>query len=151
MLAEIEKRFRSGKIRNGDCDLLKKIIATSDDESALESAIYIFGRSCNYDPGVLVVCHKYLDEQPIPGLTAVCMRVACDYWNLWEIYKETISRYLDLDLYEEWYDEVLFVCGFCLKLTNKRNADLFCARLDNLMDRARREGVSELVELARDA
>jgi hypothetical protein len=81
MLAEIEKRFRSGLITKSDCDALKGIIVTSDDESTLESAIYIYGRSCSFDEDILKLCKRYLVDQPVPGLTAACMRTALDYWG----------------------------------------------------------------------
>lgn len=148
MPVAIEIRFRAGKIGKSDCDALKSIIVGSDDESTLESAIYIFGRSCKFDPDVLTVCEKHFLEQPVPGLTAVCMRVACDYWGLWEPYQDTLARYLDIGLYDEWYDEVSFACRFCAKLSDEQATKFFAPKLTVLLDAARREGVSELVELA---
>src|SRR5688572_11859486 len=148
MLVDIEKRFRAGKIGKPDCDTLKNIIVGSDDESTLESAIYIFGRSCKFDPEVLIVCEKHFLEQPVPGLTAVCMRVTCDYWELWETYRDALARYLDIGLYDEWYDEVYFACRFCAKLGDEQATKFFAPKLTVLLDAARRDGVSELLELA---
>jgi hypothetical protein len=148
MLVDIESRFRAGEIGNSDCDALKTIILASTDESELESALYIFGRSCRFDPEVLAVCEKYFLEQPAPGLTAVCMRTAFDYWGLWESYRGVLARYLDAKLYDEWYDEVLFACRFCTKLTVDHDTDFFAAKLMTLLDAARREGHFELLKLA---
>lgn len=148
MLADIEERFRSGSITKSDCDALKGIIVASDDESTLESAIYIYGRSCGFDQDVLEICKRYLVAQPVPGLTAVCMRTALDYWGLWEQYPEVLIGYLNIDLYDEWYDEVLFACRFCSKLNTEQAVTVFTPRLTTLLDTAKKEGISELLELA---
>lgn len=148
MLVDIENRFRSGEIGKADCDALKSIIIGSEDESKLESAIYIFGRSCELDPEVLAVCKKYFLEQPVPGLTAVCMRTTFDYWGLWRPHQDVLASYLDIDLYDSWYDEVLFACRFCAKLTVEHATELFAPRLTALLDAAHRKDFSELLELA---
>lgn len=147
VLADIESRFRSGSITNSDCDELKAIILSVADESTLESAIYIYGRSCRFDRDVLEVCRRYLVDQPVPGLTAVCMRTALDYWGLWEQYPDVLNAYLNIDLYDEWYDEVLFACRFCSKLTAEQSAAYFAPRLARLLDAAKKEAISELAEL----
>jgi hypothetical protein len=147
-IADIEERFRSGSITKSDCEALKRIIVASDDESTLESAIYIYGRSCSFDRDVLEVCKRYLVDQPVPGLTAVCMRTALDDWDLWEQYPEVLTGYLNIDLYDEWYDEVLFACRFCSKLSAEQTTTAFACRLTALLDAAKREGISELLELA---
>ena len=148
MLVDIENRFRAGEIGKSDCDALKSIIVSSDDESTLESALYIFGRSCRFDPKIMAVCKRYFLEQPVPGLTAVCMRITFDCWGLWEPYQEVLARYLDVELYDEWYDEVLFACRFCSRLTIEQATDSFVPKLTALLDAARREGLSELLEVA---
>lgn len=148
MLADIENRFRSGEIGKSDCDALKRIIIGSDDESKLESAIYIFGRSCGFDPEVLAVCKKHFLEQPVPGLTAVCMRTTFDYWGLWEPHRDVLARYLDISFYDSWYDEVLFACRFCAKLTAEHATEFFAPKLTVLLKTAHKEKISELLELA---
>lgn len=147
-ISDIEERFRSGSITKSDCDVLKGIIVATDDESTLESAIYVYGRSCSFDRDVLEVCKRYLVDHPVPGLTAVCMRTALDYWNLWEQYPEVLAAYLNIDLYDEWYDEVLFACRFCSKLSAEQTTTAFAPRLTALLDAAKREGTSELLQLA---
>lgn len=148
MLVEIENRFRTGDIRKSDCDALRSIIIGSKDESELESAIYIFGRSCSFDSEVYAVCKRYFLEQPVPGLTAVCMRITFDYWGLWEPHREVLTKFLNISLYSEWYDEVLFACRFCTRLTLERVTGFFRPRLTALLDAARREGISELLAVA---
>jgi|GEM_PF-3536206 hypothetical protein len=147
MLAGIQKRFMAGEIGKADCDALREIIVSSDDESTLESAIYIFGRSCGCDARVLDVCRRYFLEQPVPGLTAVCMRTAFDYWGLWESHRDVLARYLDVERYDEWYDEVIFACRFCSKLTAERATEFFAVKLTAVLDAARRREISELLEL----
>jgi hypothetical protein len=132
---------------NSDCDELKAIILSVADESTLESAIYIYGRSCRLDRDVLEICRRYLVDQPVPGLTAVCMRTALDYWGLWEEYPEVLNAYLNIDLYDEWYDEVLFACRFCSELTADQRTTHFASRLADLLDAAKKKGIAELAEL----
>jgi hypothetical protein len=149
MLADIERRFRSRGIDGSDCAELKSIILSSDNESALESAIFIFGRSCPFDVDVLEVCKKYFLEQPVPGLTAVCMRTALDFWGLWKQYPGVLSGYLKVELYGEWYDEVLFASAFCKRLDTERATTAFKHPLRDLFEAAERLGISELVEAGR--
>jgi hypothetical protein len=92
-LTEIEARFREGRIRSSDLQALKTLITKSGDESSLESAIYIFGRSCSLDRDVLPVCMLHILERPEPGLTAVCMRTAFDYWGRWEANGDVLAAY----------------------------------------------------------
>jgi hypothetical protein len=67
------------------------------------------------------------------------MRTALDYWDLWEQYAEVLAGYLNIDLYDEWYDEVLFACRFCCKLNAERATTAFSARLTTLLE-GRKEG-----------
>jgi hypothetical protein len=46
---------------------------------------------------------------------------------------------LNIDLYDEWYDEVLFACRFCCKLNAERATTAFSARLTTLLE-GRKEG-----------
>lgn len=147
-LSDIEKRFRSGLMTQSDCHALKRIIVAGDHESVLESAIYIYGRSCSFDQDVLDVCERYLSDKPVPGLTAVCMRTVLDYWNLWERYPQALAGYLNIDIYDEWYDEVLFACRFCSKLTAEQATTIFASQLTALLDAARRLGIADLLEVA---
>ena len=60
---------------------------------------------------------------------------------------DTRIGYLSIDLYDEWYDEIIFACRFCSKLTAEKGVSLFAPRLSALLDAASREGFSELVQL----
>jgi hypothetical protein len=115
MLTEIEARFREGRIQSSDCQALKTLITNSVDESNLESAIYIFGRSCPLDADVLGVCMFHILKKPEPGLTAACMRTAFDHWGRWEANKSALAAYIDMSRYDDWYDEVIFASRFLYK------------------------------------
>jgi hypothetical protein len=147
MLTEIERRFRGGQIRSSDCEALKTLIINSGDESNLESAIYIFGRSCPFDTHVLDVCLLHILERPKPGLTAACMRTAFDYWGRWDANRDVLAGYIDMNRYDDWYDEVIFASRFCANLSKTRATDFFDSRLNVLKKNALKNGNVELLEL----
>jgi hypothetical protein len=146
MLTAIEEKFRAGVIDKVDRAALKQIIIDTKNESDLESALYIFGRSGPLDPTVLKICIAQI-ESPKPGLTAVCMRTAFDYWDRWEDHKNILSSYVNIALYAEWYDEVLFASRFCAKLSKSGATNFFDSRLAALRHAAALHGHDDLVQL----
>lgn len=147
MLTKIEERFREGQMRSCDCEVLKTLITSSSDESSLESAIYIFGRSCPFDADVLGICFLHILEMPEPGLTAACMRTAFDYWGRWETHKDALAAYIDIGRCEDWYDEVIFASRFCANLSKTKVTDFFDSRLELLRSGALKNGNIDLLEL----
>lgn len=67
---------------------------------------------------------------------------------MWRQYPEVLKTYLNVDLYDEWYDEVLFACGLSAELTADRDTTAFASRLAALLDGAQKKGIPELIELA---
>ena len=149
MLTEIEARFREGRINGSDCKDLKTLIISDRGESSLESAIYIFGRCCPFDPDVLGICMFHILQKPEPGLTAVCMRTAFDYWGRWETNKPVLAAYINMNRYDDWYDEVIFATRFCINLSGTKVTDFFDSHLKCLREAASKNGNTELLELIR--
>ena len=116
----LEEKFRSKGLDPEDEPILRnEIIKNNDNPSKLLSFVYIYGYSFAENSDILDICGFYI-RHPIPGLTAICMRVAIDYWRK-EKYFSSLEKYLDRDLLDsEWYDEVIFTIGFI-----SRNSELF--------------------------
>jgi hypothetical protein len=112
MPVDFETKFRESKLDTDDCRPLRSLILENHENfEKLISLIYIFGYSCPEDKEVLHLCDRYMNH-PIPGLTAVCMRVAIDYWGHWMDYIHVINNFLDTSIFDVWYDEVLFSASF---------------------------------------
>lgn len=110
-----EDKFQTSDFTASDCHkLADEIVEAKDDEDRLLSLIYMFGYSCDEDRRVVSICENYI-RNPVPGLTAICLKVMCDYWNHADKLVMEIANYLDLDLFESWYDEVIFSESFVRK------------------------------------
>jgi hypothetical protein len=119
---DYEKKFRdSGLVSADEQGLFNKIIC-SKDAGELLSLIYIYGRSFPKKEKIADLCEYYLGH-PIPGLTAVCMRVLIEYWGELEGNINIISKYLDTNLYDIWYDEVIFSVSFVGRHLENPNFD----------------------------
>lgn len=111
MSVRFEEKFRSKGLDSTDEPEVRRNILETSNETKLLSYIYIYGRSFPEHAAVLGICDYYMRE-PIPGLTAVCMRVTIDYWNRYSEYLDILEYYLNISLYEEWYDEIIFAVSF---------------------------------------
>lgn len=118
-LTEIEERFQSIGITPSDCEFLSRLIVQSDEYGELMPAIHMFGYSCEMNNEVLKVCDHFMKDEMTPGLTAVCMKISIEHWCLWSQYMDVIEKFVDLSIYEEWYDEVIFAISFV-----NRNRDI---------------------------
>jgi hypothetical protein len=47
------------------------------------------------------------------------MKVIVDYWGKWEENISALELYLDMSIFEDWYDEVIFAASYV-----NRNQDL---------------------------
>lgn len=113
----LESKFHSGGLEKKDCAIILAEIRAAHKYSDMMSLIYMFGYLCDENAEVMQLCDNLICN-PVPGLTAVCMRVAIDYWNNWEKYENILKYYLDLSIYEEWYDEVIFTVSFIRRNEN---------------------------------
>lgn len=111
MLIDLEQKFRTQGLDESDCASLLCQIQTTDDYSKLLSLIYIFGRTCRETVAVADICRFYI-ANPEPGLTAVCLKVLVDYWGKWEENCAALETYLDMAVFEDWYDEVIFAASY---------------------------------------
>lgn len=111
MSVDFEKKFRSKGLDPIDEPEVRRSILQTNDEIKLLSYIDIYGRSFPEQAQILNLCDYYI-KNPVPGLTANCMRVSIDFWNKYSEYYDVLESYLDFSLYEEWYDEIIFVVSF---------------------------------------
>jgi hypothetical protein len=125
---DFEYKFRNQGLDNKDEVEVRKKILTSQDSGLLLSYIYIYGRSFPQNVDILNKCNHFIVNQ-IPGLTAVCMTVLIDYWNKYEAYYDVMYKFLDLNLFDTWYDEIIFTVSFI----DRRKEDLLFPK--NLLDR----------------
>jgi hypothetical protein len=111
MPGELEKKFRNRGLDPEDEPRLRNEILNTKDPAKLLSYIYIYGRSFDEQNQIVRICEHYISK-PVPGLTANCMRVVIDYWGRHNQYYHMIEFYLDVDLLDEWYDEIIFSVSF---------------------------------------
>lgn len=137
-------KFEQMGIHEADCPLLFRDIENANDLNAVGVLIYIFGYSCDKDQRILPICDRHI-RSPVPGLTAICMRVAIEYWGLLEKYMDVLAKYLDMDLFEEWYDEVIFAAGYVSRLDPTKITPQLADRFQRFTSdpRAKREGLLE--------
>lgn len=127
MSIDYRMKFRlHGPLDKDDEPRIRREIVESRDGSKLLSLIYIYGRSFGENEKILGVCDNLI-RNPVPGLTAVCMKVLIDYWNKWEIYTHTLEHFLDMSIFEDWYDEVIFAVSY---VNRNRNLPFPPALLD---------------------
>lgn len=145
MSLDIEERFRSGSaLSDTDRVRIEGIISNSSDASQLESLIYIYCRSFRKNDSVLKVMDHYIFESPIPGLTCICLKAATIFWNVKQKYLREMEHYVDYQLYETWYDEVVFCANFFRDETDYRS-DEVVKKLEGLIGAARDAGDDDLV------
>ena len=77
----------------------------------LSSLLYMWGRTFPEEPSVRAVCRRHI-EVPSPGLTATCLKLVCDFWDGWEENEQHLAHYLDPEIYDDWYDEVVVAYSF---------------------------------------
>src|SRR5437868_4281465 len=101
----LQKKFRATGLQPSDREPLLQCIRVEADPIKLADLLYMWGYTYSEEPTVKMVCIQHL-IQPIPSLTATCLKLLCDEWNHWREYEEHLARYLDPQIYDEWYDEV---------------------------------------------
>lgn len=117
MPIDFEKKFRSRGLEAADESDLREAILATKDTSRLLSFLYMYGYSYKEDLEVLKICDTYICN-PVPGLTAVCMKVAIDYWGRWKSYAYELAAFLDFSKYDLWYDEVIFSSSYVARNTD---------------------------------
>ncbi len=110
-LSDLEDKFRSRGLELADREPLLVCIQTEQDPIKLASFLYMWGYTFPEQPTVRAACVGYL-KKPIPGVTATCLKVLCDFWGQWKHYEEELACYLDPDIYSDWYDEVIVAFSF---------------------------------------
>jgi len=145
-LIDIETRYRTGTaLSEADKALLEDLIVSSRDEFSVQSALYIYGASFGPQNEVTKRADQFIRHTRVPGLTATCLKVLADFWSFHEMYRDELEKFLDYDLYEEWYDEVTMSVSFYLRhpeLQSKVGKD----RLDEVQRKATQAGEVDLIE-----
>lgn len=110
--SEFEGKFRSVGLDPEDRDGLLECIRQESNLTHLGSLLYMWGYSFEELPEVRALCIKHI-EQPYPALTAICLKLVCNWWGHWREYEQQLSHYLDAELFEdEWYEEVIVAFSF---------------------------------------
>jgi hypothetical protein len=145
-LANIQKRYRAGAVlSNEDKTYLEDTICSSGDVFALQSAIYLYGMSFTKNDKIVERAHYFIRTHPTPGLTATCLKVVADFWEMHEVYRDELERYLDYNIYDEWYDELTVSTSFFLRNPSLQNGTT-ALKLLELERRARSEKDLDLLE-----
>jgi hypothetical protein len=142
-LSDLEDKFRSRGLEPEDREPLLLSIKTELDPTRLASALYIWGYTFPEEPTVRAACISYL-KQPIPGVTHICLKVLCDFWGQWQRYEEELARYLDPDIYSDWYDEVIVAFSFVTRHPYGWSAQTL-ARYANVEREAKRLGLTDFI------
>lgn len=115
-LSSIQLRYRAGAELNAEekaC--LEDIITSSNDLISLQSAMYLYGTNFSFNENIAKRLDRFIDSEPFPGITATCIKVMVDFWNLHETYYEHLERYVNYACYDVWYDEVIVCVSFFLR------------------------------------
>jgi hypothetical protein len=146
-LLAIEAKARSGSsLSEYDKSTLERTIASLNDYIELQSAIYIYGSNFGPSQSVCDRAKRFVLLEPVPGLTATCIKVVADFWNSPQDYIEVMNDYVDYDKYDEWYDEVIVSTSFLLRHP-EHQSDRSKLRLANLRERAEQDHDSGLLDL----
>lgn len=111
MSMNFDKIFQERKLTESECAQLSKAVIDCDDYQRLLSWVYILGYSCPPNENTV----RKLDglvKHPMPGLTAIAMRVLMDFWGMRQQYLEYLDYFLDPEKFEEWDEEVVFSFNF---------------------------------------
>jgi len=139
MSVDIERKFKLQGLGQEDEPMLFENIKTTRSGTELLSFIYIYGKSFPENDTISSICDHYI-KNPIPGLTAVCMQVMIDFWNHSKKYLDIIEKFLDPDLIEEWYDEIIFSVSYV-----SNNKSILPDKIRNRFDLISRD--STIIEL----
>lgn len=117
MSIDWDSKFQSVGLTEDDCKGILQTIESGQDAHRLSSLLYMYGYSCKPHLTIIRICDKYI-KNPVPGLTAVCLKVLADYWSMWNNYNNEIEGYLNIELFDVWYDEVIFSVNFVIDNAN---------------------------------
>ncbi len=143
LLKKLESKHRTTGLDENDCALLKEFIVKAQEVSELASALEMYGYWCKFDSTVAHVCKRHIQKTPSPGLTATCLRLVCYYWGMWQLYQGDLIRYLDANIYDDWYNEIVFSIRYCSELRASGETDIFNSKLDVLKSRSQELGIDE--------
>lgn len=144
---ELKEKFRLSGLTTEDRAPLFRLITTTEDQEALASLVYIFGRSFPKDDKVAAVCGRFLKDY-VPGLTASCMKTLIDFWGLWDSNQSAIAHFLDVDLYELWYDEVIFSANFVSRNRNLPFTRDIVTRYNDLIESPEAKEIVNILKLS---
>jgi hypothetical protein len=146
-LKDIQQRYRVGEsLSAGDKVYLENLIALEDDMFSLQSAIYLYGVNFKENDLVIKRADYFITSDPMPGLTATCLKVLADFWNMSSTYQNELEKYLDYHCYEDWYDEVAVSVSFFLRYPHFQTASVKL-KLAELEKQARVQRENSLIEL----
>lgn len=122
ILKDIQERYRMGATLPIEDKLhLKHLIIYSDEASSLQSAFYLYGMNFEKDQEIVDRASHFIREEPLPGLTATCLKVVADFWSMHDNYRNELEKYLDYELYDVWYDELTVCVSFFLRHLKLQN------------------------------
>ena len=128
------------------CEGLSKIILGEHDIGTLEEAIVAYGRSCYVNDAIKQVCDRNIFEREVPGLTAACLRALERSGRLDDAYFNIIKSFIDIDRYDEWYDETVFSLGFYYDLPDGVAKNALSGVVGEFVHAAADRGDAELIE-----
>jgi hypothetical protein len=109
--SELNEKYLSKGLGPEDRQPLLDCIKAERDPLKLAGLLTMWGYDFTEEPEVLEICIRHI-KQPSPMLTAMCLKLVCDYWGYWREHEEQLARYLDPDIYDDWYDEVIVAYSF---------------------------------------
>lgn len=138
-------KMRSGRaIDDNEKRIILEKINHSSDQFLLSELIYEYAynyKSCDELHDTL---EKYATT-PVPGLTAVILKVALDICCMGE-FENFILHYLDYEMMDIWYDEVIFSSSYVMRNIDKLDENYKTAlfKLREIAIRDQRESLLNL-------
>jgi hypothetical protein len=80
----------------------------------------------------------------MPGVTATCLKLVCDYWGRSKEHEQDLARFLDPAIYDEWYDEVIVAFAYVSRHPYGWSEETL-ARYTRVARQAERLGLSEFL------
>jgi hypothetical protein len=149
-LIKVINKFREGiyQLNNNDKLLLKNVIVSSGDIDDLSNSIYIYSYSFEIDKDVVDICRNFIIKNMTPGLSSICFKAVVRYWCIYECdIINSMKSYLIVDLWDEFYDEILFIVHFLNSDDGVSYRYKFDDELNNLLMWSIENNIDEITEL----
>jgi len=137
-ISELEAKYFGNGLGPEDREPLLDHIRAEADPIKLAGLLQMWGYEFGEEPELKALCLRHI-ERPTPHLTATCLKLVCDRWGNGRDYEEELARYLDPNIYDDWYDEVIIAYSYVSRhpygwskntLTRFANVEREAKRLD---------------------